>query len=49
MNVGQAGSLANAVYASTNTKTQLDTLTQQVSDGLVSDSYAGLARRRRPR
>ena len=42
MNVGQAGSLANAVYASTNTKTQLDTLTQQVSDGLVSDSYAGL-------
>ncbi len=36
------GALGAAIAASTAAKTQLDTLTQQVSSGHVSDSYAGL-------
>lgn len=42
MNVGDYGTLGQAVYASTTTKAQLDTLAAQVSTGHVADSYAGL-------
>ena len=42
MIVGDYGPLAQAIYGSTQIKTQLDTLTAQAASGLVSDSYAGL-------
>ena len=37
-----SGALGQALYATTTAKSQLDTLSAQVSSGLVSDSYAGL-------
>ncbi len=45
VNVGDYGTLGQAVYASTTVKAQLDTLTAQVATGHVADSYAGLGRR----
>ncbi len=37
-----SGAVGQALYASTTIKTQLDTLSGQISSGLVSSSYAGL-------
>jgi flagellin-like hook-associated protein FlgL len=42
VNVSDAGTLGQAIYASSAVKTQLDTLASQVSTGHVSDSLAGL-------
>ena len=42
MNVSDYGTLGNAVYASASIKTQLNTLTAQISSGHVADTYAGL-------
>ena len=42
MNVGDYGTLGNAIYASTGIKSQLNTLSAQISSGHVADSYAGL-------
>ncbi len=39
---GDYGALGQAIYASSQNKTQLNTLTAQVSTGYVSASYAGL-------
>lgn len=42
MIVGDYGPLGSAVYASSQVRLQLDTLTQQAASGHVADSYAGL-------
>ena len=42
MSVVASGPLGSAIYASAAVKSQLDTLSAQVSSGHVSDSYAGL-------
>ena len=39
---GDYGALGQAIYASTQIKSQINTLTAQVSTGYVSSSYAGL-------
>ena len=39
---GDYGALGQAIFASTQVKSQLDTLAAQVSTGYVSNSYAGL-------
>ena len=42
MIIGDYGPLGSAIYASTQVKAQLDTLTGQAASGQVSQSYAGL-------
>ena len=42
MIIGDYGPLGQAIFGSTQVKSQLDTLTAQAASGQVSASYAGL-------